>query len=90
MTELIERIGSTYHNTVGGMSIMLQVDKIGAGIYKVTETIMSFHSTDITYWYYDLNKQIMSEKEDFPDTMHTRNMDQYKVDWLLGLIKRKG
>ena len=73
------------------MLLVKWIDK-QKNILVVTEVIHSFYETIKTNWYYDLNKKIVSEKEDFPEGLYTTKLDQYKIDWVnkyyIPLIKK--
>ena len=53
---------------------MLIMKQLPNGVYKLTQHIHSFHRSTVEVWYYDIEKQLISEKENFPDNLQTRSM----------------
>lgn len=60
---------------------MITVETTGNGLYTLIESSMSFIDTKKTYWYYDLNKKLLSEKSDFPDTLQTRTLSDDDINY---------
>ena len=54
---------------------MLTLKEIKPNIFELIEIIQGWIGNDyITHWYWDLDKMLISEKEDFPDTIQTRKL----------------
>ncbi len=60
---------------------MITVEQTGIGFYTLIESSMSFIDTKKTYWYYDLNKKLLSEKSDFPEGLYTRKLTDKDIDY---------
>lgn len=55
---------------------MLTLKEIKPNIFELIETMHGWCDTCgyEAHWYWDLNKKLLSEKEDFPDTIQTRKL----------------
>ncbi len=54
--------------------------ELNGDILHVTETLMSFHDTQVSHWYYDIKNWRVSShgrEGDTPD----RDMNQSSIDW---------
>lgn len=60
---------------------MIEVIKIKKDVYKVTQVDMSFSDTKKKDWFWDLANKLISEREDFPRTLETRDMTTHNVNW---------
>ena len=55
---------------------MIEIKIIEEGsVYQVTQILMGWNYSKRTHWYYDLDRKLMSERKEFPDSMLTRPMD---------------
>ena len=68
---------------------MITVKILEPGMYKLTETIMSCGDSKISHWYYDFNRNLISEHPDFPDSMKTRPISDVQRDWFNKYYKHK-
>ena len=61
----------------------LKITEIKPNVFEIIESIHGFNDTKRTSWYYDLDRNLISEKEDFPksDWGITRDMSQADIDW---------
>lgn len=60
---------------------MLAMKEIRPNIFELKESIMGVTMTKVTYWYYDLTRNLVSEKPNFPDEMITRSLDKADRMW---------
>lgn len=55
--------------------------KLEGNILEVKETLMSFHDTRVSYWYYDIDKWLVSrfgKRGEAP----VQPMDQSAIEWV--------
>ena len=71
---------------------MIKIHKIKPTIYEVIEIIHCAQETKTTSWYYDLDKELISEKTDFPPSLNglTRRMSEAQMSDIKGWIDRIG
>lgn len=60
---------------------MISLKEIKPNIFELTETLPSWYGNKLTFWYWDLDKRLLSEKSDFPDNMRTRKLTEADLDW---------
>lgn len=59
---------------------MITIHELGNGKYRVSQHILSFTNTETTRWYWDVINRKISEKEDFPESLQTRNMTDEDIE----------
>lgn len=56
---------------------MLSMIETAPEVFDLTETLMGFDEDNVTHWYWDMNRNLLSEKSDFPQpSMYTRALGE--------------
>lgn len=59
---------------------MIELREIRKDVFELKESILDFSDPKKTNWYWDLNRRLISEKPDFPDSMLTRELTNEQLD----------
>jgi len=59
----------------------LKVREISPNVFSVKQTTHGWTDDTHSTFYHDLNRNLVSEKIDFPDEMITRTMTETDIDW---------